>query len=650
MFHAISHATVHCFGRKIRHMMKKCMNVKRIVTLLVLAICTIAFAAVPAFATTTNQVSILGLATALSASGNSPPDPWMFTEGSDFNPPAERAVYDASERRVFLDLNRQPVFEVSPGSFVRITDWETGTEEPVSADLIWGPAYEFPSDGNQYTFGDVPLPDFQLRGRGPHGGYTTTSAKCAVCHSAHNAAIGEGSFDRGEELLEQTSNALQPRGYALLRQGSTGCEYCHLTGSPVGAAGMSSRIVYTSGGIIGAESNLQPESGHSIGPIRDGGIPLSDGNSPLAILTCSTCHAVHGNFSTWQPREFFRGDPTVVDPITGDDFPIAGIFENDETVTTFGYRMLRVNPGRTGDPIPENDHVTDRPASDQEQVNQFTMSTWCGSCHNNLRPPTAMTSLRTPNDPAIFDNRMTAFTVTGSDVHDGSNPFAVDTDDSSLEAKTPHPTTFEGIYSGPGQCYTCHRGDLEGPLGEGWRWNGEVLSFEEVQLNPPPPIPLTGPGSFERFRALGYFALDAADSSLTPQEQEDAMQAQQAQNLTCSGCHFGTADYAFWASRGSDWPHSSPNTDRMLLGVDFSDAALGILDADPPQPNERTAVIAQNFCSRCHVNVLDGNNDPTNDFLISRHFAEHSNLSLGGIEGTLGPMSPGVPQNNSSAP
>ena len=590
------------------------MNVKRIATLLVLVVCATAIAVVPAFATTTNQVSITDLAVALSASDDFPPEPWMFTEGSDFGRAPYRQVLDAWGRPVYLDFSRQPVSQLPNGDFIRIIDWDTGLgDEDLNGDPItvpdyeiWGPAYRFPSDGNEYTFGD-PLPGFELVGRGPHGGYTTTSAKCAVCHSAHTAAIGEGSFDRGGEL---TSSTPQPRGYALLRQGSTGCEYCHLTGSPVGAAGMSSRIVYTAGSeIAGLElSNLEPISGHEIG--FSGPIPKSDGLT-INNLTCSTCHTVHGNIGTWQPREFFTDN-------------------NDETVTVLGYRMLRVDPGRAGN-IPRTESADPAsPATEQDQVNQFTLGTWCMSCHNDTNSMDKfMTSLRIPNDFTSFDDayRTTAFTVTDSNVH-SEDSFAVEYDDPNLSVDAaPHPTTFLGVYSGPGQCYTCHRGDLGGPLGEEWRWTtaeGDDVALGDVEI-----------GEFARLQALGYFGVDT--SPLLPEQQ-----AQLNQNLTCSGCHFGTADYALWAPR-SDWPHSSPNTDRMLLGMNLDGDGIADFNAGGSQ---RSAAIAENFCSRCHFPY----GEEPNSFLISRHFFEHSDVNLEGIEGILGILSPGRPQNDSSAP
>ena len=617
-------------------------------TLLVLVVFATAIAAVPAFAATTSQVSITGLAGALSASDEVPP-PRMFTE-----------------------------------------PWMFGLGVEV-----------FPSDGMDYWFNkdlapDVTLPNvWELRGRGPHGGYTTTSAKCAVCHSAHNASAGEYAFDRGGEITAAPGpNVMQPRGYALLRAGSTGCEYCHLTGSPIGDAGMwgrSSRIVYTSGAEVAGESNLNPDSGHTIGFDRmiprsinpdclDNGSCNCTGDCGLSMadrpLTCSTCHAVHGNFGTWQPLEFYRGE--VYDSITQalypnllekGEFEDAGAHENNETVRTLGYRMLRLNPSplQAGDPaeVGVDGEYPDCFATSQDQINQFTMNEWCSSCHNDpnmlvpmeytLRSIGADTTWTFEDFEAFYLSRMTAFTLNNTDVH-SDETFAHDYDDPTEEASAPHVTSFEGIFSGPGQCYTCHRGDLGGPLGEEWRWT----AFDGTPVDDPLDVPLTGDESLARLRALGYFRLldDALMALLTSNqaaEVEEAMQElqeRQARNLSCSGCHgFGTADYAFWSPR-SDWPHSSPSTDRMLLGMELDDTDLAAF-GDTATPEERTEVIAQNFCGRCHWSIPDESDpdQPSGNFLISRHFRDHmANVGNSGNMGTLGTLSPGNPQNNPPAP
>ena len=643
--------------------MKKRMTMKRILFLCAIAACATVFMAVPAFAANTTQVSIVGLNAAL-ADGEVPP-PRMFTEGFDFiahdasgNPidaslAAERAVYDTSGRRVYLDSRRQPIFEVTPGSGTFLRFDASGNLVSVPADeVIFGPAYTFPSDGNEYVFGSANLPYWELRGRGPHGGYTTTSAKCATCHSAHSSPAINANAAEGDQSgsTAGVTNALNARGQNFLtRLGSTSCEFCHLTGTPVGAAGMSTNIVYH-GGVEGGTSQLYGDdfSGHTLlqanTPIPNSEVVSGSGSVTLEEgLTCASCHAVHGNVGTWQPQEFYRGD--VSDPISAGTFSVnsdqAGQFENNETVTQLSYKMLRTNPmamvssANAGDPAATDVETASDPlvyAKDPNQVNQFTMNEWCASCHNSPGLDKTMTSIRPSGlEPEMFDSLVTTFTVNNTtDIHNEAGGFAT-AEGETTPIASQHTTAFWGVYSGPGQCYTCHRGDLNTiePFTAQWAPNGDFeLQPIPDDVNPP----LTGDDSLERFRALGYFTIDNASAT--------EMSAQQARNLACGSCHFGTADYARWAPQ-SDWPHRSPDGDISLLGL-FERPGLELNGISPTSDD-----LPELVCGRCHVN------DPedTSRFLISHHYYLHGYVDT---DATVElnpntPLSPGnSPAGNSS--
>ncbi|MCL2680368.1 MAG: hypothetical protein FWF11_02685 [Coriobacteriia bacterium] len=543
--------------------MKKHQIIRRIATVVSIAFCATLFVAVPAFAANVTQVSLTGL----SDSGG--------------------GVYK--------------------GAF-----GETRFAEPV----FFGGDTVFPSWGNQYLWGgEEQLPGFQLRGRGPHGGYTTTSAKCSVCHSAHSAPVTQASTS--------LSSATSWTNRSLTRLGDTGCEYCHLTGSPVGWAGMSSNIVYHGG--TGVSQIEDVESGHSLGLART--IPASTTNPDLATapertidLTCTTCHAVHGSFGAWMTSDFWRGD--VTDPVTSTLFEAAGQFSNDETVADMGYKMLRSNPFGAESVMaeaPGDDPIVY--AHDIDQVNQYTLSIWCANCHNlTLREqPESRTTMIDG-----FASLVTTFTVQSTaNVHSGGFATAEGADDPLEEA---HATILYGVYSGPGQCYTCHRGDLGGPRTATWDPPHGVVPISPEDN--PPVQDLTDPLNLARFRALGYFGLDS-NSTLTSQT------AQQARNLACSACHFGTADFARWIPR-SDWPHRSADNDIALLGLELAE--------DDPQPERKDLVNL--VCARCHVSI---NDTLPNGFLISQHFISHSQIdnSQGISSGLDGLLSPGASTNGS---
>ncbi|MCL2745914.1 MAG: hypothetical protein FWE48_02305, partial [Coriobacteriia bacterium] len=208
-------------------MMKRRTIAIKTISLVLMVACATVFIAAPAFAANINQISITELSAALSE-GEPVPPARMFSEGLDFE--AAVRLPDVNGREVYLNTARQLIYKASDGTFF---DASVG-ENVVPADLVFGPAYMFPSDGNQYTFtaGENPHPGFELRGRGPHGGYTTTSAKCATCHSAHSAVTTEDPNDvraPGSSSVNLASRA----NASLTRAGSTGCEYCHLTGTPI---------------------------------------------------------------------------------------------------------------------------------------------------------------------------------------------------------------------------------------------------------------------------------------------------------------------------------------------------------------------------------------------------------------------------------
>lgn len=99
-------------------------------------------------------------------------------------------------------------------------------------------------------------------GSGPHGNYTTTTAKCGVCHDVHNA----------------------PAGGVLLLRGATvsaACLTCH-DGTQSGIGPYDTIEAHS--GVVAAEHSVDVTN-----VIPGGSSPLS-GN-----LACSDCHSVHGS-------------------------------------------------------------------------------------------------------------------------------------------------------------------------------------------------------------------------------------------------------------------------------------------------------------------------------------------------------------------
>lgn len=128
--------------------------------------------------------------------------------------------------------------------------------------LIPAVAYAYHTDGREGDYdcischGDDRDP---WTGEGPHGYYTSTTAKCALCHTVHDA----------------------PADSILLLPASTitgSCLTCH---DSTGAVGPYSQIV-ARGGTVGAEHSCDTTT-----YVPGGSAPLPD------LLDCSSCHSVH---------------------------------------------------------------------------------------------------------------------------------------------------------------------------------------------------------------------------------------------------------------------------------------------------------------------------------------------------------------------
>jgi hypothetical protein len=118
---------------------------------------------------------------------------------------------------------------------------------------------------NTYLDWNLSLGSNATEGNSPHGNYTTTTVKCAVCHAVHYAAPGGAPVGSG-----QAADTL------LRRKASDACIYCHAT---TGQA-VNGRPVYDGlGGAITAPGATggNTTTGHIVG------------------TNCSYCHSsVHG--------------------------------------------------------------------------------------------------------------------------------------------------------------------------------------------------------------------------------------------------------------------------------------------------------------------------------------------------------------------
>jgi hypothetical protein len=169
-------------------------------------------------------------------------------------------------------------------------------------------------------------------------------------------------------------------------------------------------------------------------------------------------------------------------------------------------------------------------------VNNMTLSYWCADCHN----------LNIGGWEPLADQEL------GFKAHN---------------EKT-HPAPFYGAYSGPGQCYSCHRNDLAPKMG-----------LTAVQ-NPVPD--------------------STGASHAVPNDPYGSSRN------SCTQCHYGTNDYnrernvAITYAR-SDFPHSGAASDIKMLGsysVTADGSSQGTITAATVTSNNIDAV-----CVRCHPGI-----------------------------------------------
>ncbi len=116
---------------------------------------------------------------------------------------------------------------------------------------------------------------------GPHGGFTTTSSKCSICHTVHDAS---------------------PTGVKLLPKATTrdNCMVCH---DGTGGNGVYGAIA-ARGLTVGAAHRIDTTSVIPGGDAATGGSRTATFTGENGYLSCDDCHSVHG--------------ADVVDPFSGE--------------------------------------------------------------------------------------------------------------------------------------------------------------------------------------------------------------------------------------------------------------------------------------------------------------------------------------------
>lgn len=367
---------------------------------------------------------------------------------------------------------------------------------------------KYPSNGGAYTVGAIQGTDAgtELIGRGPHGGYDTTTMKCQTCHSPHGADY-EGSN--------------------LLRVGSTGCEYCHL-----GSSVATSKSVYLSsnGNPYDLESVVETASGHQLGTHEN----VPDSSLAGFDLSCGSCHSVHAADSElWKPTDFFQdsdpASPTV-----------------EMSTLEYGYKLLKADPSGNGITVATSSTVSN-PTTDPLTVNQFASAAWCMDCHD-----ASMSDGQELNTDPGYLGLTESFETTSFTFIDGTITYGTQVWNTvEDECGAPRKAAMEGLYNGPSQCYNCHRGGLQ-PIADGLDPNDTTQAALLAKIE----------GSGEKYQQNMATDADRIDCSTCHYAPADFAADDYRRNGTADWPHSSSNDYALLG----DWT-IDPSLEPTQLAV-----------------------------------------------------------------------------------
>ncbi|MDP2181287.1 MAG: hypothetical protein Q8K99_01790 [Actinomycetota bacterium] len=454
----------------------------------------------------------------------------------------------------------------------------------------------------------------------PHGGYNTTTNKCKVCHAVHRA---EGAY-----YLLRADSQDDACSYCHIGSAhSTKIVYdlnvdgiYTMNGHTIGAQAQipDSTILQEAQAVVlsTTDANGDPvtETIHVRGYDSEknemfrfarhhgqaavsfnapagfaGGVNSSSRNGyqrigPLA-LRCMSCHQPHNAVNeVWRPRVF--GTFTSATYATAVD----GAFDPD------GYKLLRRSPSATviGNPYFTSasdpteywganqvvkaieDSATSGVNFSQEESGE---KTYVENGVTRSQPVWIAQDIHAEGSGADtgiyrYPNKVNTMAVSWwcADCHNlnigGWEPLTDPELGFKAHTERTHPAPFYGAYTGPGQCYSCHRNNLAPQMG---------LAA----------------------------ASDPTSSTIGGVARRAAMYVGRE---SCTQCHYGTSDY--YQERTStyaeklDFPHSGAATDIKLLGS-YNVSNTSATGGWTPRYNAATITptTLDQVCLRCHPGI-----------------------------------------------
>lgn len=168
-------------------------------------------------------------------------------------------------------------------------------------------------------------------GVSPHGGYSTATNKCAVCHAVHNPG-NISALTAGQKSDEVARDGALNGSEALLRADiANACTYCHITG------GFAIKTVYNESIALYTAPNTNAHTTN--------GAPMSD-----VGVRCTDCHQVHGALASMVTSGTSGADDLYLQR-----------------------KILKYNTPDPDAPV----YVANSAAA----VNPMNMTRWCSGCH-----------------------------------------------------------------------------------------------------------------------------------------------------------------------------------------------------------------------------------------------------------------------------
>ena len=452
----------------------------------------------------------------------------------------------------------------------------------------------------------------------PHGGYNTTTNKCKVCHAVHRAEgayyllradsqddacsychIGSAHSTKvvydlnpdgiytmnGHTIGAQTeipdSTVLQEAEEVVLSttdaNGDPLTETIHVRSYSTEKNKMY-RFARHHGQSAASYSDADIANSNFTGAARGGYQKIG----PLA-LRCMSCHQPHNAVNeVWRPRVFTNFSTDYATAVDG-------------AFSATGYKLLRRSPAGTtigapnftaaDDPTPYygfnqlvkaiEDSATPGVNFSQDVSGEFTYS------ENGVvrsAPLWIAQDIHAPSsgdDTGVYryPNKVNTMAVSWwcADCHNlnigGWEPLTDPELGFKAHTERTHPAPFYGAYTGPAQCYTCHRSNLA--------------------------------------PAMGLAA--ASDPTSSTIGGASRVAAHTTSRNSCTQCHYGTSDY--YRERVSsyaedlDFPHSGQTTDIKLLGSYNVTGNPNAAWAPTYNAATITDTTLDQVCLRCHPGI-----------------------------------------------